>query len=107
MVNEKIAILLREVRTGLERLYGDRLKGVYLYGSYARGEADSESDIDLVVVLDQLDRYAAEVDRTGYLISEVSLKHGISISRVFVALQDWSNHEAPFLINAREEAIPV
>ena len=106
-VNEKIAILLREVKAGLERLYGDRLKGVYLYGSYARGEEDSESDIDLVVVLDQLDHYAAEVDRTGYLISEVSLKHGVSISRVFVALRDWSSREASFLVNAREEAIPV
>jgi predicted nucleotidyltransferase len=77
------------------------------YGSYARGEEDSESDIDLVVVLDQLDYYAAEVDRTGYLISELSLKHGVSVSRVFVSLRDWSDREAPFLVNAREEAIPV
>jgi len=106
-VNEKITGLLKEVRGGLEAIYGGRLRGVYLYGSYARGEEESESDIDLLVVLDQIDHYGAEVDRTGYLISELSLKYGTSISRVFVSLSDWSGREAPFLVNAREEAIPV
>lgn len=106
-MNDRIAALSKEAKEGLERIYGEGLKGVTLYGSYARGEEDSEFDIDLVVFLDQLDCYAAEVDRTGYLISELSLKHGVSVSRVFVSLRDWSDREAPFLVNAREEAIPV
>jgi len=106
-VNDKITALLKEAKAGLEGMYGERLKGVYLYGSYARGEEDTESDIDLLVVLDQIESYGAEVDRTGFLISEVSLKYGTSISRVFVSLSDWSGREAPFLLNAREEGIPV
>lgn len=106
-MNDRIAALLEEVKEGLEGIYGEGLKGVTLYGSYARGEEDRESDIDLVVVLDQLHHYAAEVDRTGYLISELSLKHGVSVSRVFVSPRDGSDREAPFLVNAREEAIPV
>jgi predicted nucleotidyltransferase len=106
-VNDRIAALSKEVKGSPEQIYGEGLKGVYLYGSYARGEEDSESDTDLVVVLDQPDYNAAEVDRTGYLISELSLKHGVSVSRVFVSLHDWSDREAPFLLNAREEAIPV
>ena len=36
--------LLNELKIGLDRVYGTRLKGLYLYGSYARGEEDEESD---------------------------------------------------------------
>jgi predicted nucleotidyltransferase len=79
----------------------------YLFGSYARGEADSESDADVLVVLDRVDRYGAEVERTGQLISELSLKYGVSVSRTFVSEREWLGGESPFLTNVREEAIPA
>ena len=31
--------LLKELKEGLTHIYADELKAVYLYGSYARGEA--------------------------------------------------------------------
>jgi predicted nucleotidyltransferase len=36
---EKTSALLSEFKREAQRFYGDRLKGVYLYGSRARGEA--------------------------------------------------------------------
>lgn len=62
--------LIAELTVGLDGVYGDRLKGLYLYGSYARGEEDRESDLDILVVLEQFDHYAAEVNRTGELASD-------------------------------------
>ena len=106
-MNDRVRTLLDELKTGLEKIYGERLEGVYLYGSYARGEEDVESDADVLVILDHCKHYGAEVDRTGHLISELSLKYGVSISRAFVSQQDWSSGETPFLVNAREEAIPA
>jgi predicted nucleotidyltransferase len=102
-----IEALLDELKIGLQRLYGDRLKGTYLYGSYARGEADVESDVDVLVVLDDLPSYGLELDRTGNLISGLSLRYGVSISRVFVSDRDWSSRMSSFLINARAEAVPA
>jgi predicted nucleotidyltransferase len=99
--------LLTELRTGLAALYGARLQGVYLFGSYAREEGDPESDVDVLVVLDQLARYGDEVARTSSLVSSLSLKFGVSISRVFVSQHDWASRETPFLANVREEAIPA
>jgi predicted nucleotidyltransferase len=43
--------LLRHVKALLEPVFGDRLRGVILYGSEARGEATPDSDIDLLVLL--------------------------------------------------------
>jgi len=104
---KRVSALLAEFKAKLQAIYADRLKGVFLYGSHARGEAGPESDVDIVIVLDQWDHYAGEVDRTGELASELSLAYGVSISRVFVRERDWLQKETPFLLNAREEAIPV
>ena len=43
--------LLHRIKNCLQGTYGDRLQGVVLYGSEARGEAEPDSDIDLLVLL--------------------------------------------------------
>ena len=106
-MKDRITQLLQEFRAGLERIYGSRLSGVYLYGSYARGEADAESDVDILVVLEDFAHYGDEVDRTGQLGADLSLKHGISISQVFMRERDWLHEDTPFLANVREEAVPA
>jgi predicted nucleotidyltransferase len=44
--------LLRRVKSLLQDAIGPRLRGVVLYGSEARGTADPDSDIDLLVLLE-------------------------------------------------------
>ncbi len=106
-MNVDVRTLMAEVKAGLQALYGERLKGVYLFGSYARGEADEESDVDVLVVLDRVDRYSEELDRTSELISALSLAHGVTISRVFASEQRWRGEQTMFFLNVREEAVPV
>lgn len=97
--------LLAELKSGLEFLYRERLRGLYLYGSYARHEQEWDSDVDVLVVLDRIDSYGQEVRRTGELIARISLEYTVSVSPVFVSQQAWEASKISFLANVREEAV--
>ena len=99
--------ILRELKRGLQLIYGNQLRGVYLFGSYARGDAERESDIDVLIVLRDFERYALEVDRTAELAADLSLKHGVTVSLVFLRERDWMQGDSPFLSNVRDEAVPA
>lgn len=43
---------LREYIKIIKNVYGDELLKVILYGSYARGDFDEESDVDLMILID-------------------------------------------------------
>ena len=43
--------LIQEFKKTIQQIYGSRLAKIVLYGSYARGDFHTESDIDFLVVL--------------------------------------------------------
>ncbi len=49
-----VAASLERLRGALERRFGDRLRQVVLFGSQARGDAQEDSDVDVLVVVDDL-----------------------------------------------------
>ncbi len=72
--------ILREFRKAVAKLYGRRLKNVILYGSWARGEATEDSDIDLLVVLRGKVAPGKEIDRMVDAITEINLTHNVLVS---------------------------
>jgi predicted nucleotidyltransferase len=77
-----------KVRAGLEKIYGARLRGVYLYGSAARDELTPESDVDIAVVLDHIPNRSREHERTSQLGAEVSLEYGVIVVFFFAEQED-------------------
>jgi predicted nucleotidyltransferase len=103
----EIRKLLRELKQGLIRLYGERLKGLYLYGSYARGDFEEGSDLDVLVVLDDFERAPLELDRTSDLFSDLSLIYEVTVSLMFIREKDWLGADKPLLRNVRLEGVPL
>ncbi len=107
MPREKVLGLVREVRDGLVGLYGDRLKGVYLFGSYARGDAREGSDIDVAVVLCGPVDDGEESDRASDLLGDLSLRDDCVITVLFMSEEDFRN--TPYAIHRSivQEGVPV
>ncbi len=99
--------ILKNLKQELSLIYGTRLRGVYLFGSYARQEQDSESDLDILIILTDMENYSSEIKRTSEIISLFSLEFDITISRYFVREHDWKILDSPLLRNIREEGIAV
>ncbi len=98
---------LSELRMGLQNLYGGRLKGIVLYGSWARGDAAEESDIDVMVILEGEVIPGREIDRMIDIISDINLKHSVLVAVYPVSEEAYEAVNSPLLMNARREGIPA
>jgi uncharacterized protein len=109
MVKTRAEILrmLDELRNGCLALYGERLKGIYLYGSYARDEAQEDSDIDVAIVLRGPLDAAEEGRRTCGLVGDLSLRGNCLIAVFFLTEEEYK--KTPYAIHRSivREGVPA
>ncbi|MFQ5819699.1 MAG: nucleotidyltransferase family protein [Candidatus Heimdallarchaeota archaeon] len=103
----KIKGILNEFRTELIKLYDKRLKQIILYGSWARGEATEDSDIDLLIVLEGNVSPGKEIDRMIDIITEINLKHNVLLAVYPVSEENYATLNSPLLLNIRREGRPA
>lgn len=99
--------IARDVAADLRRLYGDRLGSVLLFGSWARGDAHPESDIDLLVVLDQVDSVWDELRRMDPVLWRHSFDNDTVVTALPVARRDLEQRKRPVLARAQAEGLLV
>jgi uncharacterized protein (DUF433 family) len=103
----ELKIILSEVKKELKNLYKDDLVDIILYGSYARGDYNENSDIDLLVVLKSIETAGKETDKIVDAIYDINLKYNTLISIVPITYKDYKNINSPLLLNVREEGVLV
>jgi predicted nucleotidyltransferase len=99
--------VLKGFREEVEKLYGQRLKNIILYGSCARGKATEDSDIDLAIVLAGDVSPGKEIDRIIDIVTEINLRYNVLISVYPVSERNYDTVNSPLLLNLRREGIPV
>ena len=99
--------LLNEIKSRLLAAFGDRLQGVVLYGSEARGDAGPDSDIDLLVLLTG----PVEDQRDSWLCIDclypVVLEIGRPIHSEPVDVTSYEASEFALYREARAEGVPL
>jgi tRNA nucleotidyltransferase (CCA-adding enzyme) len=101
----------RAILDHLKRLVSERLplREMVLFGSHARGDAEPDSDLDVLVVLDApADRHAREV--VSDCAWEAGLEHGAVLAPLVVSRQEWEQGPERYSLLAdaiRAEGVPV
>jgi len=99
--------LLVEVKKRLKEIYGDNLKDVILYGSYARGDFSQGSDIDLIILLGEMEQRMAERKKYFDAIWELELKYDMVISILPFKEEEYKTRRLPIILNAKREGISI
>jgi predicted nucleotidyltransferase len=99
--------VLKEYHIRLLEILGGDLDSVLLYGSQARDEARAGSDIDVLCIMKTSFEYGDLISRTSLATAEISLKHDVVISRVFVTRAAYTAQDSPFLMNVHKEQVAV
>ncbi len=107
-MNAPLDTVLAEFRARIEALYGPRLDRLILFGSQARGDADAESDIDVMVVLKQpIADLGLEREARLDVICDLSLKYDAVIMPVFTDSATYVSSDFGIYQNVRREGVPI
>ncbi|ASJ02373.1 nucleotidyltransferase [Thermococcus profundus] len=97
--------ILREVKAKLQEILGENLVEVILFGSYARGEAEEWSDVDVLVVVRQWPTLE-ELDRMAEATNKYAIEKGVVIALIpYVEKSEMSSD--PLILNVMREGIRV
>ncbi|PNW35251.1 UNVERIFIED_CONTAM: nucleotidyltransferase [Euhalothece sp. KZN 001] len=98
---------LKQLKQQLQNTYQDQLVHLILFGSQARGDAEPNSDVDILVILAKDVNPVAEIKHNNPLISELSLETDQLINCIYLSEKDWHHLKTPLLQNIRKEGIFV
>jgi predicted nucleotidyltransferase len=99
--------ILNELKQELQELYGDRLVKLILFGSHARGEANLDSDIDLLIVLKSPVSQVQEISYMSELCVKVLLDYDELVSIIPMSEDRFNAKTVSLLRNIQREGIEL
>jgi len=100
-----ITEIVQKCRTALESYYGSQFKGLVLYGSVARDQAGTASDIDLLVLLSKPFDYFQELRQIIDLLYPIQLDTDQLISAKPAPFDEFEDGSIQLYRNAKREGI--
>ncbi len=103
-IEELSGVPLRELKREIMRIVGDIR--MIVFGSYAMGDFSSESDIDLLIILNK-DLPSDLECRINQTIKEFGKHHRVPISAIIIGKGDLKRRPIPIVKRAEEEGIEI
>ena len=109
MCNKNQAIeILGEVYNSCNPIFNNTVKDAFLYGSFARGDYHSESDVDILLTVDmpaeEIPKYR---NALASITSDLSLKYDVTVSVTIKPFEQFSKFSKvqPFYANVLKEGV--
>ena len=102
-----INLILSELKQELQKMYGDRLVRLILFGSHARGEANPDSDIDLLAVLKSPVSQVQEISYMSNLRVKILLDYNELVSIIPMSEDRFNAKTVSLLRNIQREGIEL
>lgn len=106
----KISKSIDKFVKGVNDILGSRVKKIILYGSYARGDYNKSSDIDIMILTDLTDEeiypYFVQISDMAYDIEEEN-NFDIEFSPLLKSIDKFNYwlDAVPFYINVKKEGV--
>ena len=107
---ENVSGIIYKFSQEVKRILGGKLTKVIVYGSYARGDYQNHSDIDIMILVKMSDEEIRSVKNDIYdLAFDVEMSTGVELSPVIKNEEQYEYwvDTLPFYRNIRDEGIVV
>ncbi|OQX96380.1 MAG: hypothetical protein B6I20_14505 [Bacteroidetes bacterium 4572_117] len=99
--------LIETLKNKLQKLYGDNMLQIILFGSYAHGNVHDESDIDLLLILNKMKSPYHENVFMNEVVSDFSLASEIYFSVIATTKKQFNFMKNPLYQNINKEGIII
>ncbi len=104
---EEIKPVLEKIKEHLLHRYDDRALAIILYGSFVKGVADEDSDIDIAIILKGKVDKGKEIDEIYAFLYEIEVESGELISVNPLSQEEIENSRWPLYLHIKKDGIPL
>jgi len=100
--------IVKELKQNLNELLGASLTGLFLFGSKARGDDDSRSDIDIAIIVRGLTRELKNDILTK--VAEIEFQYLICLSTIVLSEEEFARlkkRERRLALDIEKEGVPI
>ncbi len=106
----QLDLISQQISQSYRTVYGDSIVAIYLYGSYARGNYDDESDIDITaIVRGNRSDLQNKLKRIWDVSADVGLENDVIVSPTVIPFDEYEKYKyiLPYYMNILKEGIQI
>lgn len=101
----RVKVTVEEIIYDVKREFGENYCTTIIFGSFARGDADDDSDLDMLIVMKKIENYwevKSKIERIAYS-NTFEKNRSIVIAPVIMEESEFLTGNSPLIINIRKE----